>query len=119
VTVRGRWTLIAGGAIGLFCGTATADPLLLRTTFPLDEPRGYCVDISGFAATLRLEEPLQAHTPAHSRRSTPSSRTSTAQVARYHHSLGHNHTSQLLSFGTADVSVSAEVVDFIERSARR
>jgi len=38
-------------------------------------------------------------------------------VARYHQSLGHNHTSQLLSLGTADTSVSAEFVDFIERTS--
>jgi acetyl esterase/lipase len=43
-------------------GSGAAEPQLLRTTFPLDEPRGYCVDITGFAATLRLDEPLQAHT---------------------------------------------------------
>jgi acetyl esterase/lipase len=40
-------------------------------------------------------------------------------VARYHQSLGHNHTSQLLSLGTADTSVSAELVDFIERTSAR
>jgi triacylglycerol lipase len=34
---------------------------------------------------------------------------------RYAQSLGHNHSSQLLSFGSADTSVSREVVDFIER----
>ena len=37
-------------------------------------------------------------------------------VPRYKQSPGHNHSSQLLSFGTADTSVSAEVVDFIERT---
>jgi acetyl esterase/lipase len=43
-------------------GPASAQPQLLRTASALDEPRGYCVDISGFAATLRLDDPLQAHT---------------------------------------------------------
>jgi acetyl esterase/lipase len=37
---------------------------------------------------------------------------------RYSQSLGHNHSSQLLSVGTADTSVSAQIVDFIERTAR-
>jgi acetyl esterase/lipase len=35
---------------------------LLRTAQPLDEPRGYCLDIAGVGATLRLDEALQAHT---------------------------------------------------------
>ena len=42
--------------------TALASPALLRTAAVLDEPRGYCVDISGFRETLRLDDPLQAHT---------------------------------------------------------
>ena len=36
---------------------------------------------------------------------------------RYRQSLGHNHSSQLLSVGTADTSVSRELVDFIERTS--
>ena len=39
-----------------------ADMGLLRTAHPLDEARGYCLDIAGFGATLRLDDPLQAHT---------------------------------------------------------
>ncbi len=39
-----------------------ADVGLLRTAHALDETRGYCLDIAGFGATLRLDEPLQAHT---------------------------------------------------------
>ena len=35
---------------------------------------------------------------------------------RYRQSLGHNHSSQLLSVGTPDTSVSRELVDFIERT---
>ena len=42
--------------------SALASPALLRTAAALDEPRGYCVDISGFRETLRLDDPLQAHT---------------------------------------------------------
>jgi triacylglycerol lipase len=38
---------------------------------------------------------------------------------RYRQSLGHNHSSQLLSVGTSDTSVSRELVDFIERTVRR
>ena len=38
---------------------------------------------------------------------------------RYRQSLGHNHSSQLLSIGTADTSVSREIIDFIERTVRR
>jgi len=41
---------------------STADVGLLRTAQPLDEARGYCLDIAGFGATLRLDDPLQAHT---------------------------------------------------------
>ena len=39
-----------------------ADAGLLRTAQALDEARGYCLDIAGFGATLRLDDPLQAHT---------------------------------------------------------
>ncbi len=35
---------------------------------------------------------------------------------RYYQSLGHNHSSQLLSAGTPDRSVSGIIVDFIERT---
>jgi acetyl esterase/lipase len=41
---------------------AGADAGLLRTVQALDEPRGYCLDIAGFGPTLRLDDPLQAHT---------------------------------------------------------
>jgi acetyl esterase/lipase len=37
---------------------------------------------------------------------------------RYLQSLGHNHSSQLLSAGTKDRSVSGIIVDFIERAGR-
>ena len=39
-----------------------AETGLLRTAHGLDEARGYCLDIAGFGATLRLDDPLQAHT---------------------------------------------------------
>ncbi len=38
---------------------------------------------------------------------------------RYLQSLGHNHSSQLLSVGTADQSVSSVIVDFMERTGTR
>ena len=34
----------------------------MRTTAPLDEARGYCIDIRGQAASLQITESLQAHT---------------------------------------------------------
>jgi acetyl esterase/lipase len=37
-------------------------------------------------------------------------------MPRYLQSLGHNHSSQLLSVGTSDHSVSSIVVDFVERT---
>jgi triacylglycerol lipase len=40
-------------------------------------------------------------------------------VPRYSQSLGHNHSSQLLSVGTTDTSVSSIIVDFIERTGAR
>jgi triacylglycerol lipase len=44
------------------CSSAAAAPALIRTVDALDEPRGYCLDISGVGPTLDLEAPLQAHT---------------------------------------------------------
>ena len=38
---------------------------------------------------------------------------------RFRQSLGHNHVSQLLSVGTADTSVSREILDFIDRVTAR
>jgi acetyl esterase/lipase len=40
---------------------AAGDPALLRTVAALDDERGYCLDISGYGASLDLEAPLQAH----------------------------------------------------------
>ena len=41
---------------------SSAETGLLRTAYALDETRGYCLDIAGFGETLRLDDPLQAHT---------------------------------------------------------
>ena len=35
---------------------------LLRLADNLDDPQGYCVDVAGFGANIRLDAPLQAHT---------------------------------------------------------
>lgn len=41
---------------------AQADGGYLRTAAPLDEPRGYCLDVAGFGANVRTDEPLRVHT---------------------------------------------------------
>ena len=49
--------------IGISVQTAWGeDAGLLRTTYALDEARGYCIDIAGFGQNARVDEPLQAHT---------------------------------------------------------
>ena len=42
--------------------SASADAGLLRTAQPLDEPRGYCLDIAGVGASLNLDSALRVHT---------------------------------------------------------
>jgi len=54
--------VLAGFAAAASQPGASAEPALLRAVASLDEPRGYCVDISGAGPTLDLEAPLQAHT---------------------------------------------------------
>ena len=39
--------------------------VFLRVIAPLDEARGYCLDIPGHLASVRVESPLQAHTCKH------------------------------------------------------
>lgn len=41
---------------------AQADGGYLRSAAPLDEHRGYCLDVAGFGANVRPDEPLRAHT---------------------------------------------------------
>ena len=48
--------------IGVMPRVGLADAGLLRTNYPLDDARGYCIDIAGFGANIRLEDPLQVHT---------------------------------------------------------
>ena len=43
----------------------TDDGVFLRVTAPLDEARGYCLDIPGHLTSVRVESPLQAHTCKH------------------------------------------------------
>ena len=47
-------------------GGAIAEELFLRLQAPLDEPRGFCLDIPGHRAGVLLERPLHAHTCKHS-----------------------------------------------------
>jgi acetyl esterase/lipase len=76
--------------------TRTDVPVLL-TTAEWDDPRYFGPEAQLFA------ELIEKH---HAR-------------PRYRQSLGHNHVSQLLSVGTADTSVSREVLDFIDRTVTR
>lgn len=41
---------------------AIADGGFLRTAVPMDEPRGYCLDIAGYGANVNPDEPLRVHT---------------------------------------------------------
>jgi acetyl esterase/lipase len=40
----------------------SAEPVLIRTVYPLDEARGYCIDVAGFGPDARINEPLRVHT---------------------------------------------------------
>jgi pimeloyl-ACP methyl ester carboxylesterase len=42
--------------------SAIAEGGYLRSSAPLDEPRGYCLDVAGFGVDARPDEPLRAHT---------------------------------------------------------
>ena len=48
--------------IGISPRVGLADARLLRTTYALDDARGYCIDIAGFGENIRLEDRLQVHT---------------------------------------------------------
>ena len=54
--------LLTGFLTATLSPVASADPAMLRTVAPLDDARGYCLDISGSGPTLDLNAPLQAHT---------------------------------------------------------
>ena len=38
-----------------------ADGGYLRSAPPLDDPRGYCLDVAGFGVNARPDEPLRSH----------------------------------------------------------
>jgi hypothetical protein len=44
---------------------ANDQDVFLRVVAPLDEARGYCLDIPGHLSGVRLDSPLQAHTCKH------------------------------------------------------
>jgi arylformamidase len=57
----GRYTL-ALFVTFLFSSHSIADDGYLRTSAPLDEHRGYCLDVAGFGVDARPDEPLRLHT---------------------------------------------------------
>ena len=61
----GATVALVGMTVGLSGGQdrsgAVLEDRLLRTVYPLDEPRGYCVDISGTGPNARVDARLQAH----------------------------------------------------------
>ena len=59
---RWRPAFIALLLVLSFPAISGADVGLLRTVQALDEVRGYCLDIAGAGATLRLDDRLQVHT---------------------------------------------------------
>ncbi len=64
-----RSTILAVAAAALawaaLQGPAAAAERFLRLVAPLDEPRGFCLDIPGHRAGVRLERPLHAHSCKH------------------------------------------------------
>ena len=60
------FTVVAVAWAGLLTpGSAIAEERFLRLQALLDEPRGFCLDIPGHRAGVRLERPLHAHTCKH------------------------------------------------------
>ena len=61
----GATIALVGMTVGLSGGQdrsgALLDDKFLRTAYPLDEPRGYCLDISGTGPNARVDGQLQAH----------------------------------------------------------
>jgi len=49
-------------AFSLFPLVALADGGYIRSAVPMDEPRGYCLDVAGFGVNARPDEPLRVHT---------------------------------------------------------
>jgi triacylglycerol lipase len=45
-----------------YCKSAIAEPRFLRSSYNLEDPNGYCLDIPGFGARLQKEGPITTHT---------------------------------------------------------
>jgi hypothetical protein len=45
-----------------YCSSAIAEPRFLRSSFNLEDPNGYCLDIPGFGARLQKDGPITTHT---------------------------------------------------------
>lgn len=60
--VSGLCSLLGTLLLLAFSPKASADPLFARLSDNLDEPRGYCFDLSGFDATINWDRRVQAHT---------------------------------------------------------
>ena len=89
---RSRWPeMVVPGHV------TRADIPVLMTTAEWDNPR-YTQPFAELFAELVMEH---------------------GATPRYFQSLGHNHSSQLLSVGTQDQSVSGIIIDFIERTGGR
>ena len=59
-------------AVSLACAAAAAsaavaEPAFLRTSAELEDPRGYCLDVPGFGASLDLDAPITTHSCKYSR----------------------------------------------------
>jgi len=59
-------TLLAMLALA-YCGCAIAEPQFLRSSYNLEDPSGYCLDIPGFGARLQKDGPIGTHTCKYSR----------------------------------------------------
>ncbi|MDG2087587.1 MAG: alpha/beta hydrolase fold domain-containing protein [Arenicellaceae bacterium] len=46
----------------VYTGMVAADPSFLRSTYDLEDPSGYCLDIPGFGPRMRKEAPIGTHT---------------------------------------------------------
>jgi hypothetical protein len=96
--------------IGVMPRIGLADAGLLRTSYPLDDARGYCIDIAGFGANIRLDDPLLVHTCKYG---------ASLEEQIFEPVGGRVAFTRLAAIGTADTGVSAEIVDFIQRTIER
>jgi len=49
----------------MFSSSLIAEPVFVRLQDNLDDPRGYCFDLSGYAKKIGWDEPVQTHTCKH------------------------------------------------------